>query len=48
MRIALAFFGLPRCSTVAFPSIAQNLLAPESEADPADEQDIRRDLRAAG
>ena len=28
MKIALAFFGLPRCSAVAFPSIERNLLAP--------------------
>ena len=32
MRIALAFFGLPRCSAIAFPSIAQNLLAPLAAA----------------
>lgn len=28
MKIALAFFGLPRCSAVAFPSIESALLAP--------------------
>ncbi|MEJ5990763.1 hypothetical protein WG902_12245 [Ramlibacter sp. PS3R-8] len=28
MKIALAFFGLPRCSAIAFPSIESNLLAP--------------------
>lgn len=28
MKIALAFFGLPRCSAVAFPSIETALLAP--------------------
>jgi hypothetical protein len=32
MRIALAFFGLPRCSAIAFPSIAQNLVAPLAAA----------------
>ena len=28
MKIALAFFGLPRCTALAFPSIERNLLAP--------------------
>jgi hypothetical protein len=28
MKIALAFFGLPRCSRISFPSIAANLVAP--------------------
>lgn len=32
MKIALAFFGLPRCSPVAFPSIERQLIAPLSDA----------------
>ena len=32
MKIALAFFGLPRCSAVTFPSIASCLVAPLAAA----------------
>jgi hypothetical protein len=32
MKIALAFFGLPRCSPVAFPSIERQLIAPLQSA----------------
>jgi hypothetical protein len=32
MKIALAFFGLPRCSAVSFPSIASALIAPLAAA----------------
>lgn len=32
MRIALAFFGLPRCSPVTFPSIQAGLVAPLAAA----------------
>jgi hypothetical protein len=32
MKIALAFFGLPRCSPITFPSIERNLLGPLAAA----------------
>jgi hypothetical protein len=32
MKIALAFFGLPRCSAITFPSIQRNLLDPLAAA----------------